>query len=407
MEPERQCQRCGRKIPWGQAECPFCPGHGGYFWSLRRDTFLTLVIVSMILLITITGIVVKRYHRVERGLARDWYLQGEEALRGRNARLALVDFRNALAFAADNSYYQLRLAVALAATGRVPEARIYLQGLRDRDPGNGPVNLELARLAASEHDIPGAVQYYHDAVYCEWNGDAVAQRRAVRLELINFLFESDQRDAARAELIAVAANLGPDAGQRIQVGTLLMRAGGCDDALRLFREVVATDPTSAPALAGTGECYFLTGQYADAENYLSRALVRDPKMPRVAEMRDTAREVMELDPFLRRLSEVQRASRERQALDLGMERLQACAAQRRIDLQAAAPNDAIAALYAQAVALRPAIQRDFYHRDTQGISNTMDLVFEIEKTTSRECGEPLGRDLALLLIGREQEGIKP
>jgi hypothetical protein len=35
------------------------------------------------------------------------------------------------------------------------------------------------------------------------------------------------------------------------------------------------------------------------------------------------------------------------------------------------------------------------------------LVFEIEKAASQPCGEPKGLDLALVLIGRQQEGARP
>ena len=335
MELDRRCAKCGQAIPWGEPECPFCSERLGYFWSLRRDTFLVLVFVLLILLFVITGFAVRRYHAVERGLAQDWYSQGEQALKAGHAEAALADFRNALAYSRDNSLYQLRLAQALAATGRVQEARTYLLSLRDREPGNGPVNLELARLAVREHAIPEAVQYFHDAVYSEWDGDPVVQRRAVRLELVKFLLDSDQKAAARAELIAVAANLPPDAELQTQVGALLMKAGGYDDALRLFRQALAAKPHSAPALAGAGECYFLTGQYARAELYLDQALRQDPNLTQAAAMRDTARAVLDLDPFIRWLGEQERERRARQAFDQAMTRLEACAAQRGIDLQAA------------------------------------------------------------------------
>ena len=406
MEPERLCPHCGRKIPWGQVTCPFCPGNGGHFWSLRRDTFLAVVIASLIVLFIFTGFIVRRFHRVERRLAEDWFSRGEPALRAGDARTALVDFRNALAYSRDNAFYQLRLAQALAATGRVEEARTYLMSLRERDSGNGPVNMELARLAAGEHDLPEAVQYYHDAVYSEWSGDPVVQRRAVRLELARFLLDSDQKDAARAELIAVAANLPPDAGLQIQVGSLLTKAGGYDDALRLFRDALSTEPYSPPALVGAGECYFYTRQYSTAEAYLDRALLQDPRLSQAAAMRDTARAVLELDPFVRRLGEQERAKRERRAFDLAMTRLEGCAARRGIDLNAA-PSDPLQTLYARATALQPSIQQQVFSRDTEWVSNTMDLVFEIEKAASRECGEPKGPDLALLLLERAQEGPRP
>jgi len=403
MEPDRRCTRCGRKIPWGQSQCPFCPGHGGVLWSLRRDTFLGLIIVSLIIMFLVTGFTVRRYHTMEKRLAEDWYAKGEWALQANRSDIALVDFRNALAYERENSVYQLRLAQALAATRRTDEARIYLTALRDRDPGNGPVNLELARLAARAHAIPEAVQYYHDAVYSEWEGDPVIQRRAVRLELVEFLLNSDQQAAARAEMIAVAANLPPDAGMQIQVGELLLQAGGYDDALRLFRQALTEDRRSAAALAGAGECYFLTGQYAQALPYLDQALRQDPRLARAAAMRQTARAVLDLDPYMHRLGERERERRARLAFDQALSRLTSCAAQRGIDLQAAGA-DALQSLSTRASAFQKTMQQHLSAHDAELVPNTMDLVFEIEKAASTACGEPQGRDLALVLISHEQEG---
>ena len=175
------------------------------------------------------------------------------------------------------------------------------------------MNLELARLAAREHAVPQAVQYFHDAVYSEWEGDAAVQHRTVRLELVNFLLASGQKTAARAELIGVVGNLPPDPGLRTQVGELLMKAGAYDDALRLFRQALAAQPHAAPALAGAGECYFRTGQYAQAEAYLNRALQQDPELPQAAVLRNTARAVLDLDPFLPRLPEQERGKRAQRA----------------------------------------------------------------------------------------------
>ena len=171
MEPDRRCPRCGKIIPWGSEACPFCSERRGYFWSLRRDTFLALVVVVLILLFFITGFTVKRFHATEMSLAQHWYNQGEADLTSGQAEAALADFRNALTYSRDNSLFQLRLAQALVATGRVQEARTYLLSLREREPGNGPVNLELARLAVREHADSEAVQYFHDAVYSEWDVD--------------------------------------------------------------------------------------------------------------------------------------------------------------------------------------------------------------------------------------------
>jgi tetratricopeptide (TPR) repeat protein len=406
MEPDRHCSRCGKIIPWGSEECPFCAERRGYLWSLRRDTFLALVFVVLILLFVITGFTVKRFHATEKSLAQHWYNQGEADITSGHAKAALADFRNALTYSRDNSLFQLRLAQALVATGRLQEARVYLLGLRDRESGNGPVNLELARLAVREHANPEAVQYFHDAVYSEWDGDPSVHRRAVRLELVKFLLATDQKAAARAELIGVAGNLPPEAELHTQVGELFMKVGGYDDALRLFRQALAVSPHSARALAGVGECYFLTDQYTRAEPYLDQALRQDPNLNQDVAMREIARAVQGLDPFIRWLGEQERERRARRAVDQVLTRLKACAARRGIDLQAAG-GDSLQTLYAQATSLQTSVRQHPHSQDSEWVSNTMDLVFEMEKSASQACGEPQGLDLALLLIARQQEGARP
>ena len=89
-----------------------------------------------------------------------------------------------------------------------------------------------------------------------------------------------------------------------------------------------------------------------------------------------------------------------------MTRLQTCAAQRGVDLNGAG-SDPLQTLYAQASAFQPSMPQRTLSRDSEWVSNTMDLVFEIEKAASQACGEPQGPDLALLLIAREQEGARP
>jgi tetratricopeptide (TPR) repeat protein len=268
------------------------------------------------------------------------------------------------------------------------------------------VNLELARLAVLERAAPEAVQYFHDAVYSEWEGDPSVQRRAVRLELVKFLLDTDQKTAARAELIGVAGNLPPEAELHTQVGELFMKVGGYDDALRLYRQALAANPHSARALAGVGECYFLTGQYTRAEPYLEQALRQDPNLKQAGAMRDTAQAVQDLDPFIRWLGEEDRERRARRAVDQVLTRLQACAARRGIDLQAAG-GSSLQRLYAQATSLQTSVRQYPHSQDSEWVFNTMDSVFEMEKSASQVCGEPQGLDLALLLIARQQEGSRP
>ncbi len=411
MELERSCPQCGRKIPWGQADCPFCSGKGrGYLWSLRRDWFLLLTFIFLVLMFVVTSFAARTYRNVERGFAVQWYVRGEDDLHEGRAEMALADFRTALSYSHDNEQYELRLAEALTEAGNTAgaraEARTYLLGLLDRQPGNATVNLELARLAARDHLIDDAVRYYHQAIYGEWDLDAVARRRNARLELVEFLLDEGQKDSARAELIALAADLPPDPALQTRVGTLLLRVGGYDDALKLFTEALRLNPLLAAALAGAGECYFHAADYEQAERDFARAVQQDPHLTQAAALRETAQAVLKLDPFNRRLSNMERGRRAATDFSLAMAHLQDCAAQRGIDLKANG-SDPLQTLHGMALDLQPHAQQSTLSRDAEVLSEVMDAAFAMEQASAHACGEPQGQDLALLLIAREQGGAHP
>ena len=102
-------------------------------------------------------------------------------------REAVADFRNALAYSRDNDLYRLRLAQALMADHRPQEARSHLLSLWEKEPGDGTLNLELARLAAMWGDTPQAVRYYHAAIYGVWPDEPMAHRWQIRFELSEYL----------------------------------------------------------------------------------------------------------------------------------------------------------------------------------------------------------------------------
>ena len=410
MQPERQCQKCGRKIPWGQIQCPFCPGHGGYLWSLRRDTFLLITIVLLILLFIVTGIATRIYHDVERGYAQEWYSRGEHELLAGHAEAALTDFGTAMSYSRDNDQYKLRLAQALMMPG-IPrstgsEARIYLLDLLEHEPGSGMVNLGLARLAAHDGAVADALRFYHGAIYGEWSDASVGQRRAARLELAEFLLRVGQKDSARAELIALAADLPPDPALQTKVGMLLLQVKGYEDALKLFHQALLEQPHFPAALAGAGECHFQMGEYTRAEHFLERALDQDPHLAQPAATLAVVRSVLDNDPFVRRLENSERARRAVLDFNTALERLQSCAAQKGIDLKATG-GDPLQTLSAQAAPFQLRAQQQNLSPDPELLSHVMEVAFEIEQTTARACGEPQGMDMTLLLMAREQGGAHP
>lgn len=364
--------------------------------------FLVLIVYFVV-----TGFAAKYYHAKQKTLAQEWYARGEADLRSHQPAKALEDFRNALAYSKENSLYRLRLAQALVAAGRTSEARTYLLSLWEREPGNGTVNLELARLAARDHNVSEAMRYYHNAIYGEWERDPTTKRRMARLELAEFLLGVGVKSQAESELIALAADLPPDPEVQTHVGNLLIRVNEYDQALKLFRDALSENSSYEPALLGTGEAYFETARYSLAQRYLERALRKNPSLTRASDLLDTARAVLSINPFERGLSSRQRAQRAISAFDQAKARMEQCAAQRGISLQADVVQTPLQTLHQQLMKAQPQMKERNLRRDPDLVSSTMDLVFEVERTTVHECGEPHGLDQALLLIARTQEGSRP
>jgi tetratricopeptide (TPR) repeat protein len=162
--------------------------------KFARDTSLLIACTILLLLFVATGFAAKLYHGEEERLSTRWFYRGQSAIAAGHAEEAIQDFRTALAYSRENgenstqnAEYDLSLARALEAAGRVNEARAYLLGLAEREPASGTVNIELARVAARQNDVDGAIRYYTAAIYGVWESDPAEQRRKVRIEFMEFL----------------------------------------------------------------------------------------------------------------------------------------------------------------------------------------------------------------------------
>lgn len=125
---------------------------------------------------------------------------------------------------------------------RPQEARAHLLSLWEKEPGDGTLNLELARLAVVWGDTPQAIRYYHAAIYGVWPDNPAEHRLQIRFELSEYLLQHhtvlDAKDA-QAELVALAAELPPqDAFAQTRLGTLLVQAGLYARALAAFRNAL-------------------------------------------------------------------------------------------------------------------------------------------------------------------------
>jgi tetratricopeptide (TPR) repeat protein len=406
MADSATCPKCGSEIPPGAGRCPWCEGASSPS-QVRRETVLVLSITGLVILFVVTGFAVRFYHSLERTLAVDWYRAGEASLRGGDATRAVDDFRNALAYSRDNSLYRLRLAQALIAAHRPDEARPHLLNLWERQPGDGTVNLELARLAAGRGEVEAATRYYHNAIFGVWPHDPVEQRRRVRFELCEFLLARGLKMEAQAALIELLVQLPRDPALQARVGTLFLRAEDYSRAMQEFQQALRLDTRLEVALRGAGQAAFAMADYREARRYLERAVRANPLDQDSASLLETARQVLEMDPFEPRIAAAERARRAMRAYDQARKRLAECAERRGQTLDFEDPRTELQSAHARARELEPRVRERTLARDSDLLTSVASLSFEIEDLAARECGPPLGRDYALWLVARKRGGGEP
>jgi len=186
----------------------------------QRPVMLGLFLVLAVIFFLITSGLARVYRAQREALGTRWFTRGVAELNAKKYDAAVTDFRAALLYSRDNYAYQLNLAEALIGAKRTGQASAYLLNLWDREPEDGLVNLELARIASAQGQVQLAVRYYHDAVYAAWHSDEEWKRRDARLELIELLLGTKAQPQAQAELIALAANVGDDPAQQEQIGII-------------------------------------------------------------------------------------------------------------------------------------------------------------------------------------------
>lgn len=365
------------------------------FYLTREPAILALLsVMAVVFFLAVTGLS-RIYHTQQASLGNRWFSRGIADLKQKRFAPAVIDFRTALLYSRDNFAYQLNLAEAQIGLKRTNEAYSYLINLWERQPENGLVNLELARIAAQREQTEQALRYYHNAIYATWPGDQEVERRETRLELIDFLLRINAKAQAQSELIALAANLGDDPSQQAHVGDLFVRAQDYEHALAAYRLSLKADRRNQAATAGAGLAAFELGRYPVAQRYLQAAVSADSNDAQSAARLKTTELVLRMDPFRRQISAAQRNRIVVEAFTSAGQRLESCNA---------APSTSQSSLSESWAKLKPRITLRGLQRDPDLVETAMDLVFGIERQTSATCGAPTGTDMALLLIARLHEG---
>lgn len=369
---------------------------------LRREpvTLALLTGLAVVFFSAVTGLS-HIYQAQQESLADRWATRGVDALNAQQYTPAVFDFRTALLHSRDNSAYELSLAEALMGLNRDDEARAYLINLWDREPDDGLVNLELARIAAKSRQTDQALRFYHNAIYATWLGDQKSQdkaRRDARLELIRYLLANNAKTQAEAELIDLAATVGDNAARQTQLGQMFLEVGDNERALAAFRLSLRLNRHDQAAMAGAGEAAFQLGTYPVAQRYLEQAVAASAGDSASAQRLKLTQLVLAWDPFRQQIPDVRRDQIVMEAFAAAGKRLQACAGPANPGLP-----KSIQSLQQSWTTLSPQINQRDLRRNQDLVDRAMDLVFDIERQTSSSCGTPTDADRALLLVANLHE----
>jgi len=362
----------------------------------QRPVMLALFSVLAVAFFLAVAGLSRAYHSQREALGNRWFSRGVADLNAQRFDSAVIEFRAALLYSRDDYSYQLNLAEALVGLRHTGEASTYLLNLWDREPEDGLVNLELARIATQQGQTDQAVRYYHNAVYAAWPAGQEGKRRDARLELIELLLHTRATAQAQSELIALAANMGDDPAQQQRLGDLFLRAEDYEHALAAYRVALRSDRHNPAVMSGAGYAAFQLARYPLAERYLQAAVAGDPKDTQSAERLKTTEMVLHMDPFRRQISAAERNRTVVAAFETAGQRLKTCPVP---NAPGSGPSlsDDWATLKTKITALQ-------LRRNPDLVDSAMDIVFRIERQTSITCGPPTGTDLALLLIAKLHEG---
>ncbi len=381
----------------------------------------------------LTQYFVNRHRAEEASLAQRWFTRGVQAMQANNPIGAAEDFRTALSYDRDNRQYRLRLAEALLGSNRLNEARSHLLSLWELEPGDGEVNLTLARLYARTGNASEAVRYYRNAINGVWPNDAREMRIDTRFELIQYLMGHRDLAQASAELVALQADAPRNVADQLHLAELLLQIGEPMRAIEVYDSIVKTDPANAQAWLGKGKASLELGDYEESEDALAKAVEQDSKSVEAHQQLELVREVLRVAPGLRGLSMSERARRVAKAFDAALDRLTSCANQQGYSLttpesvpqprtgagnagptiagqqNAIQPPTAAAPaignfqrLYTSGLQMKSSASERALRSNPDALEPTMHYVFEVERATQVICPIMSDTDRALLILAQHE-----
>ncbi|MGD0444135.1 MAG: tetratricopeptide repeat protein [Edaphobacter sp.] len=362
---------------------------------ILRDTltFLSLTLITVVLF-AITLFLFRSFASRREELAESWSARGRAAMIVGDPQEAVVALRTALRYAPGERSYELLLAQALGDAGHTEESYNYFLGLWETQPGDGFINLRLARLAAERKETQTAINYYRASIYGTWEGDGAVRRRDVRLELSRYLIECHEPSSARTELLIAGGNAPDDTNLALTLGPLLEQADAPRDALNNYEKVLAHEPDNITALEDAGRLQYGFGRFEEAHRILEQAAREHVLSPELTAMIEDSAKILALAPS-KKLPPAERVSRILRGRDLAKKRFESC-------------NTQIAAASGMASQLQSLGERWMSKEanadrvallyDTNEQEAIIKLTYDTEIEASQICGTPTGDDATLLLL---------
>jgi len=305
----------------------------------------------------------------------------------------------------------MSLAEALAAAGRTDEADAYFATLHDAEPGDGFLNLQLARLAVRRGNAAQAIEYYQAALNGSWRGQGTERRLQIRLELAEYLISLARPIEAQGQLLAAEGNSLDDPTALFNIANLLRQADDPTDALTTYQRV-ERHRNAAPAqvlasLDAESQILASMGQYKRAAQALTRYMTRLRQHPSAGTPQQNQAVEQQLEKYQRILQLIPFDSlpprlhdaRLLQDADIAHQRYQTCLQSLQSSNDANATNPDLLALGTQWTELgSPNVHALEGNAPLQTRITTW--ISQAETVTAKVCGPPKGDDALLLQIAQ-------
>jgi tetratricopeptide (TPR) repeat protein len=173
---------------------------------------------------------------------------------------------------------EFEAAMRLARLGAesYPSALERLAEARRLDPSLWEASYDAGWIEQAMHRLPEAAADYEKALALHPKGEAARRALGGALVALGRLAEAEKVYRAGLPRDAAAPDTPDMRARRIELASVLRRAGKADEATAELRRVLRAEPRSAAALDGLGLVYRARGQHELAELVLRRALEVEP-----------------------------------------------------------------------------------------------------------------------------------